>query len=85
MLADQPESIVDHYKGMEIRVRIRRFGLHAWRCSVRIGDARDQVLDSLAATLHATEEGVSKHTALTNAFIEAMALCDLLLEKRCMQ
>ena len=85
MMADPSGAILDHYKGMEIRVRVRRFGMHAWRCTIRIGDARHQALQSLDATLRATEEGVSRQAALAGAFIEAMALCDLLLEKRLAQ
>ena len=81
MIADQPDTIVDLYKGMEICVQARRFGMHAWRCSIKIGNARHLALHSVTATLHATEEGVTKQAALLGAFIEAMALCDLLVEK----
>ena len=81
MTADQPDSIVDYYKGVEIRIRARRFGQHAWRCSIRIGNARHQTLQSIVATLRSTDEGVSKQAALTGAFMEAMTLCDLLLDK----
>lgn len=81
MTADHSDTIVDQYKGMEICVRARRFGTHAWRCSIEIGNARHQALHSVAATLHATEEGVTEQAALLGAFIEAMALCDLLVEK----
>ena len=82
MTADQSDTIVDQYKGMEIRVQARRCGSDAWRCDIRIDNARDASLHSIAATLHATEDGVSKQAALMGAFIDAMALCDLVLEKR---
>ena len=82
MTADQPDTIVDQYKGMEIRIRARRFGLHAWRCNIRICGAKHQALQSLAATLRESDDGVSKQAAMLGAFLEAMSLCDLLLEKR---
>lgn len=85
LTSDQLETIVDQYKGMEIRIRARRFGLHAWRCSIRIGNAPHQALQSIVATLYATDDGISRQVALTGAFIEAMALCDLLLERRALQ
>ena len=78
----QEETIVDYYKGMEIRVHARRFGLRAWRCSIRIGNAPHQALHSIVATLQTTEDGVSRQAALLGGFMEAMALCDLLVEKR---
>lgn len=82
---EHDQTIVDHYKGMEIRVQARRFGLRAWRCSIRIGNAPHQALQSVVATLQATDDGVSRQTALLGGFMEAMALCDLLLEKRPVQ
>lgn len=80
LTGEQDETIVDHYKGMEIRVQARRFGLRAWRCSIRIGNAPHAALQSVVATLKATDEGVSRKAALLGGFVEAMALCDLLVE-----
>lgn len=82
MKAETDDTIVDQYKGMEIRVRARRFGSNAWTCSIRICNAPQRVLHSIGATMQATDEGVSRQSALAMAFIEAMTLCDLLLERR---
>lgn len=79
---EQDETIVDQYKGMEIRVQAQRFGVRAWRCSIRIGTAPHQALQSVVATLQATEDGVTRQAALLGGFVEALALCDLLVEKR---
>ncbi len=83
MVSHQREdTIVDHYKGMQIHIRARRFGANAWTCSIVICDAPHRALQSLRATVRATEEGVSLQSALGSAFTEAMSLCDLLLERK---
>lgn len=75
------DTIVDHYKGMRIHIRARRFGNDAWTCSIRIGNAPHRALRSLRATVRSTEAGISLNAALAFAFTEAMSLCDLLLER----
>ena len=79
----EPETmIVDQYKGMQIRIQARRFGANAWSCTIRICNAPHRALQSLQATVKATEAGVSLQSALGSAFTEAMSLCDLLLERK---
>jgi hypothetical protein len=72
--------IADHYKGMAIRVRARRFGQDAWTCTIRIWSAPHRALRTVGATLRASDHGVSRQVALMSGFIEAMRLCDLLLD-----
>lgn len=81
MSGEHADTLIDHYKGMEIRVRARRLGQHAWRCRIRIRQQDGLALDSVGATVRSTEAGVTQQSALLGAFMEAMALCDLLLEK----
>ena len=79
---EHENTIVDHYKGMQIHVHARRFNANCWSCSIRICDAPHRALQTLHATLRATDAGVSLETALGTAFAEAMSLCDLLLERK---
>ena len=81
----QEDAIVEHYKGMEIRVRARRFGHNAWTCTIRIYNAPQRALQMVGATLRVTEDGISRQSALTGAFLEAMSLCDLMLERMKLQ
>lgn len=80
-MPDRDDTIVDQYKGMEIRVRARRFGHDAWTCTIRIAGAPHRVLQSIGATLRTTA-GTSRQAALAIAFLEAMTLCDFILERR---
>ena len=83
LIRPEPETmIVDQYKGMQIRIQARRFGVNAWSCTIRICNAPHRALQSLQATVKATEAGVSLQAALGSAFTEAMSLCDLLLERK---
>ncbi len=82
MTAEQEGTIIDQYKGMEIRVRARRLGRGAWTCTIRICNAPHRALKTIGATLKVTDDGVSQQTALADGFTEAMSLCDLLLEKK---
>jgi hypothetical protein len=75
------DTIVDQYKGMEIRVRARRFGQDAWTCTIRICGAPHRALQSVGATLRA-DAGTSRQAALAFGFLEAMTLCDLILERK---
>lgn len=79
---EREDTILDYYKGMEIYVRASRFGANAWTCSIRIGNPPHRTLQNLAATVRATEDGVSLQAALGLAFTEAMSLCDLLIERK---
>ena len=82
LIRPEPEStIVDQYKGMQIRIQARRIGVNAWSCSIRICNAPHRAFQSLQATVRATDAGVSLQAALGAAFTEAMSLCDLLLER----
>lgn len=81
-LRHRDDTIVDRYKGMEIRVRARRFGHDAWTCTIRICGAPHRVLQSVGATLRTTDAGITRQAALALAFLEAMTLCDLILERK---
>lgn len=80
MHARHTTTLVDHYKGMEIHIHTHRFGQGAWRCSIHIFNAPHRVLRTVAATLRIHDHGITQQSALTFAFMEAMHLCDLLLE-----
>ncbi len=75
-------TIVDQYKGMEIRVRARHLGRGAWTCTIHICNAPHRALKTIGATLKVTDNGASRQAALANGFTEAMSLCDLILEKK---
>lgn len=75
------QTIIERYKGAEIRIRATRFGHHAWQCKIHIHHARRNPLRSISATLNATDGGVSKQMALSAAFMEAMTLCDATQDK----
>ncbi len=83
---ERDDTIVDQYKGMQIRVRARRFGQDAWTCTIRICGAPHRALQSVGATLRTTDAGTdarsSKQAALAFGFLEAMTLCDLILERK---
>ncbi|MBC7513444.1 MAG: hypothetical protein H7234_03290 [Herminiimonas sp.] len=79
---EQENTIVDQYKGMQIHVQAQRVDANGWSCSIRICNAPHRALQSLHATVRATEAGVSLQAALGHAFTEAMSLCDLLLERK---
>lgn len=79
---DHQHTIVDQYKGMEIHIYARRFGHGAWKCSIRIYNAPHRALQTVAATLRITDNGVTRQSAMTLAFMEAMSLCDLILENK---
>ena len=81
-LRHRDDVIVDRYKGMEIRVRARRFGQDAWTCTIRICGAPHRALQSVGATLRATDAGTTRQAALAFGFLEAMTLCDLILERK---
>ena len=85
MTADPENTIVDHYKGMKIRIHVRRFQDDAWRCTIRIYNAPHRVLQTVSATLRATDHGVSRQSAMAHAFLEALSLCDLILDKKKVQ
>ncbi len=76
------DTLVDRYKGMEIRVRARRFGIDAWTCTIRICGAPQRALQSVGATLRTAEVGSTRQAALAFGFVEAMTLCDLILERK---
>ena len=81
-MTSEPENIiVDQYKGMEIQVRAQRLSSNDWQCSIHICPGSEGPCRAFQSVVTAPGDAATRHTIMGYAFVEAMTLCDQMLEQ----